>query len=785
MKCVLAILGFALCVSPAYGDALRCDLNDYKAASGIGASLAQDALAITWPGDANQSVRLRLGIDAGAPVVREIAVREGTGPWKTVVAGAAPAFRVVAGFRRMSNQQMVPLRGLGIEISQQIIDEKKWDAFWDAPLDMSPPRRPGRPQAEGAAPPTAGAAPAGAPPGGAGPGGAGPGGAGPGGGGGMGGNPPPADGIAGQPGLPRKPEEITRADASYKTTGCKVTSEGARLSVSFDGMTMGPFAGRLQFTVYTGTNLIRMEAIAMTNEPSVAYKYDAGLAGIRLDEATRVSWRDTSNFAQDYRFGGARNDGPVPVKSANRVIVAENAAGSIAALPPPHTFFWTREVETNLGYSWYQKEGATTFGFGIRQAELEEDERYWPNFALFSARPGTWQRMASYFVVSAGKADRAHRSALAFTRDDRYKPLPGYKTMVSHFHTSMGERLLAAKNLDMKLPDIDAFRSTGVDIVSITDRPGGPQRLETMAAFYEGARRHSDKGFLVMPNEEAANILGGHWDILLSKPVFWTRDRKEGQPLVEDHPKYGKVYRTGSAEDIMAMADRENAIIYMPHPRTKGSTNYPDAIKDSFQFKHARYRGVGWRWGMGLDLSETRLSERRVLPLLDDMNNWMVSIGGPPKQIHAITETYHKEPGDDIYANNPVSYLKLDTVPGVDDMSSVIDTLSRGDYFVTSGEVLIPSFTVKGTGAARTISADVEWTFPMEFVEVVWGDGKTTDRTIVAATHLAPFGTHRFEIPFDATGKKWVRFAAWDSAGNGAMVQPVWLDAGAQGSSPP
>ena len=30
-------------------------------------------------------------------------------------------------------------------------------------------------------------------------------------------------------------------------------------------------------------------------------------------------------------------------------------------------------------------------------------------------------------------------------------------------------------------------------------------------------------------------------------------------------------------------------------------------------------------------------------------------------------------------------------------------------------------------------------------------------------------------IPFDAAGKSWVRLAAWDSAGNGAFVQPVWL----------
>jgi hypothetical protein len=42
-------------------------------------------------------------------------------------------------------------------------------------------------------------------------------------------------------------------------------------------------------------------------------------------------------------------------------------------------------------------------------------------------------------------------------------------------------------------------------------------------------------------------------------------------------------------------------------------------------------------------------------------------------------------------------------------------------------------------------------------------------------TDLAAFGKHQFEIPFDAAGKKWVRFAVWDSAGNGAFVQPVKL----------
>jgi hypothetical protein len=43
-------------------------------------------------------------------------------------------------------------------------------------------------------------------------------------------------------------------------------------------------------------------------------------------------------------------------------------------------------------------------------------------------------------------------------------------------------------------------------------------------------------------------------------------------------------------------------------------------------------------------------------------------------------------------------------------------------------------------------------------------------RRIVSATDLPRFGKHRFEIPFDARRKKWVRFAVWDSAGNGPWL---------------
>ena len=263
--------------------------------------------------------------------------------------------------------------------------------------------------------------------------------------------------------------------------------------------------------------------------------------------------------------------------------------------------------------------------------------------------------------------------------------------------------------------------------------------------------------------------------ITFPKLVNWFFKKGAEGPLVRQHPKYGTVYHLSGADDLMEMARRENMLINMPHPRTKGSTGFPDSVRHLPYFSDAHYQGVGFRWGMGLDRSEQRLCEIRCLPLLDEMSNWFVDTATPLKYLLSISEVRHQQPGDDIYASSPVSYVKMDRLPPPEDVSPLISTLMRGDYFVTSGEVLIPDYSVKGAGSARTIEADVEWTFPLSFVEVVWGDGKTTDRQIVSAAELPSSGSHHFSIPFDAAGKKWVRFAAWDVAGNGALVQPVRL----------
>lgn len=739
MKAAIILLGAAVAAATAIRQPvapLRCDLSKYRSAQGLTASVAQDLLVVSWRGDRDSDLRARYAVAGGQPVIRDLAVRKAGGAWATLGENLKPEYRVVTGVRRMSNQQADPLRAAGVELTPDVIAKNRWYAFWDAPLYIPPPPAPGARA--------------------------------------------PASRVLGPP---RTADEIHQATATFNASSCGVETNGATLLVTFPGLTMGTFAGDLRFTVYRGTNLIRMDALAKTNDQWVAYKYDAGLSGFSIDQMSEVDWRDTGGHPQRYAFGGVTNDTIVPLKAANRILTAEGKGGSLATFPAPHTFFFTREVDTNLGYVWYRKDAGNRFAFGIRQAEKEENPQYVENFALFNAPPGTLQHMGVYFHLSPGNADAARDSVLAFTHGDTFKPVAGFKTMVNHFHLRFTDRVRASGSFDTPMQDLAAMKALGLNIVGLSDFHGdlhpndpGPLRFKDQRDYREATRRASDAGFLVTPWEEPSAYFGGHYNIMFPKNVYWSKVRQPGQPFVETDPAYGKVYHTGNADDVQKMMDAEGAYWYHAHPRTKGTTGYPDFVFDKAWTKNDRYLGVAFKPGMGMDLSEARMCEWRCFDVTDTMNNLYAGSGLKPKYIIADIDTYQKGPEDDLYPNFPVNYLKMDKVPGPDeDWSPVLKALRDGDFFVTTGEILITQYGVEGTGNRMTISADVEWTFPLSFVEVVWGDGTKIDRQIISTTDLTPFGTKHFAIPFDPSGKRWVRFAAWDSAGNGAFVQPRWI----------
>jgi hypothetical protein len=734
------LLGMLLLSGMAKAENLQCSFDNHKPVEGIDARMNQGTLEMAWQGEAGEQLQALFTIRDGHPVVQQLAARS-SGAWQILGKDLTPDFQVTTGRRRISSTQRNLLKKFGIDTPAEE-DARKWNTFWDAPLVIP--------------------------------------------------------GSHDSTDLPRNAGEIRRASVNYKSQSCRVTSNGARVSVIFDGLTLGLFSGDLAFTAYKGSNLLRQEAMAKTDQPSVAYIYKAGLKGFTIDDDAKLVWLDTARQWQHYAFGGPPNDEPINLRARNRLEILDTGNGSLAIFPPPHKFFFARENEVNLGYVYYRKDDSKSFSLGVMQPERGEgyapwgvtdaiwrrrtdtSKEEWENFALYNAPPGTLQHMAIYYYLSAKNARATQEAVLAYTHDDTFKPVAGFKVLTGHFHMDYNEMLRDRNTLDYQPAWVPVFRGLGINIVYLGDfhddsdpNDPGPKRFAQEKVYFEGCRRMSDKDFLVMPDEEPNVYLGGHWYLMTPKPVYFSHatPRPAGQPFVEKDPTYGQVYHLGSAEDVLNMVNREQGIIWTAHPRTKSSEGYPETYKDKDFFLSDRFIGASWE-SLPTDLSEKRLCEVRCFGTTDDMSNWAPK----PKFMIAEGDTYTKWPEDETYPQLAVNYLKLDRVPLYNESwAPIVEGIRSGNFFGTTGEILFHNWGVEGSGTKAIYSATIEYTFPLEFAELVWSDGTKVDRRIIDLTDTTAFGTKSFKVPFDATNKKWVRFAVWDSAGDGAWLQPTAL----------
>src|SRR5207247_9912600 len=109
----------------------------------------------------------------------------------------------------------------------------------------------------------------------------------------------------------------------------------------------------------------------------------------------------------------------------------------------------------------------------------------------------------------------------------------------------------------------------------------------------------------------------------------------------------------------------------------------------------------------------------RCVDAIDTMNHMNAGSVLAPKYLIGDVDTYKKGPEDDLYAGFPANYLKIDKTPSwTDDWTPILKALRDGHFFATTGEILIKNYTVTGTGSSRTLSADVEWTYPPAFMEI-------------------------------------------------------------------
>ena len=561
----------------------------------------------------------------------------------------------------------------------------------------------------------------------------------------------------------RKSEKLPAALDRNKVA---IESSGRRATVRISKLSAGPFEGELDIILYAGSPLIHVQAAMTPRGENLAYIYDATVHTAPM----RLAYEDVEGNPREVGSGGEQMTA-VAVKW--RTIVAQSDAGSLACFPAPHAFFFPRDRTDNFKFAQY---GQGRFG-------LRQDPAGGGAFVpWFDAPEGKTQRMDLFLLASAGKAADAIEAVKRYTHGDTFKPLDGRLTFTSHYHSRLSVAEMAGKPAAKELADV--FRRMGVNIVHLAEFHGdghfndpGQVRLNEMKTMFDLCRKNSDGRLLLIPGEEGSQYMGepwpplprihpGHWIYLFPKPVYLTWVRKEGMPFVEDIAPYGKVYHVGNRDDMIRLLREERGIGWTTHPRIKASFATPDAFKDQPWYREL-WLGAAWK-AMPGNLAEGRLG-KRCLDLLDDMSNWAVSGNYDFKRLPGEVDVFEIDHTHELYGHMNINYLKLDRWPSVDHWEEVIDVLKRGDFFTTTGEVLIHRADLKDGG----ITADIEWTLPLAFAEIITGNGQSVRRQRVDLSATGEMGREQFRWKIEQAGAKWARLETWDVARDGAYTQVV------------
>lgn len=565
---------------------------------------------------------------------------------------------------------------------------------------------------------------------------------------------------------PSHPEGTHRFQSQFEPRSVRVQSQGQYLEVVFDGLRLGHFAGAIAYRFFPNSRLIQQSALVTTYEPDTAYFYDAGFQFTA--EADRRPGNNMASSVTYYDTEGklittaAQGPERVPHKVRYRALATGTPHGSIAVFPAPHQYFFARDYTTNMGNLW-SRAWRGQLGLGIRQ--LPDDHS--PYYPWMNAPPGSLQRLSLFLQISEGTPQAALDEVLAYTNRDRFRPLPGFKTLASHWHVASTVQAMEQK--PGWIPSyVPVLKTMGVDAAMIADfhgdghpRDAGALRLKELKAYYDHCRSLSSSSFLVIPSEEANVHYGGHYSVVFPKPVMWILSRV-AEPFQAQDPQYGSVYRTKDAQELFDLVQKENGLVYQTHPRTKGSMGFPDKIKDEPFFRHPSFLGAGWKQ-MPSDLSTTRQG-LRALNLLDDMRQW-----GLDKKLLAEVDVFQLDHTHELYAHMNVAYVALNALPSFDGYGLLLDKLRAGQFFNTTGEVLLPATTARrGSDGKVAVNARLQRTFPLDKAWIVYG----TPEGIRREPHDLSANPNQVALQTQ-TAAQWVRLEVWDIAGNGAFTNPL------------
>ncbi|MCF7972417.1 MAG: hypothetical protein K9N55_01235 [Phycisphaerae bacterium] len=551
-----------------------------------------------------------------------------------------------------------------------------------------------------------------------------------------------------------------------------VSVSPSRVTIVFSTLSVGPYSGDLVCTLYAGSPFIQLQASMRVDQPWVAYIYDSLLYA----DFDTVAYRDMNETFQTVPAASLQETTPgesAGVKVKHRTIMGQvsDCRGTVAMVLPPHAGFYPLDRSNNYGFL---QAGKTFIG---TKMSYWGDRGYVP---WIDAPQGATQRMDSFLFFTPRDPEQTLSRVLTYTHGDRYKPVPGHYTMAEHFHPEFTQAYLNGE--DTITPFKETMKSLGVQIVHSSEfhlyrnqmHPfkNTEERLAELHAMYTLFERESDDDLVFIPGEEYNHYFGGHWSYLLPKPVYFTGwSGQEGKAYRQTYVEsegvtYPRVYQVGNAETMLQLLRDEGGLAWGAHPRIKDSQQMPDTYMDSDFYRDPVYLAGDWK-AMPLDLSQDRLGVRGF-QLMDETALW-----GYKKSMLGEVDTFELDMTHEIYGHMNVNYLKLPSLPSKTDWTSLVECIREGQFFTTTGEVLIHAWHASASG----VTAQVEWYFPPAFAEITWGDAKGIHKTKQALADHGEFDTHQITVAADLSAANWVRFEVWDVARNGAFTQPVWLTA--------
>jgi len=551
---------------------------------------------------------------------------------------------------------------------------------------------------------------------------------------------------------------------NFEINSVNIVSEGSyRADIIISRITVGSFKGDLILKFFSGSPFILVEAAMMPNNTNCAYIFDGLLSGIFSNIVYKNN--ETDQFVIEKPTSGL-----TAKKVRNRTIMAQFKEGTLAVFPAPHAFIYPLDFSDNYGFVQAGNEnGKDLFG---TKSQPNGDNRYRP---WIDAPFGRTQHMGFFLLISKMNAETTLERVKKYTHGDTYKEIPGYITFANHFHSAI--TMTENSNNQSGIKFRDAMMALNVKTVEVAEFHGdgnaadtGFVRLNQLRKMFEVCTKYSVKGsFTMIPGEEANAFFPGHTMYFFPKPVYLTLKRGKMQPFKETIAGYGDVYHAGNENDIYNIYKENGGIVWTSHPRIKASEKTPDLFVDHSSFQDDNvFSGGDWK-AMPLDLSDDRLGIRS-LKLLNDMNQL-----GFRKRILGEVDPFKVDVSQELYAHMNINYVKVPSVPPASDWSPVFNAIKDFNYFTSTGEVLIHSWQV--SPQLNKLITDIEWTFPMAFAEITWGEGddiKTKTISLNQTKELIGAVVH-FEWAIDLSKAKWVRFEAWDIARNGAFTTTKWI----------